>query len=100
MSRAFVKEDDRDDTPQLSFALPSRNHPSYPAAAALALLDAAYAGQTSAGEDATGYVWGDPALADEVRRIMEEEEAKAEMEQDRRLIRVAQRYLDAASTGG
>jgi hypothetical protein len=95
MSRAFVKEDDRDDTPQLSFALPRRGHPSFPAAAAMALLDAAYAGQTSAGEDATGHEWGDPALADEVRRIIGEEEAKPELEQDRRLIRLARRYLDA-----
>ena len=97
MSRAFVKEDDRDDTPQLEFALPSRKHPTFRAKAAMALLDAAYAGQTSAGEEATGYSWGEPTLADEVRRILAEEEAKPEMEQDRRLVQVAKRYLRAAS---
>jgi hypothetical protein len=95
MSRAFVKEDDDDRTPELRFTLPSRRHPSFNALAAEAMLDAAYAGQTSAGEEATGYPWGDPALAGEVRRIMEEEEARPELEQDRRLIKVARRYLSA-----
>jgi hypothetical protein len=95
MSRAFVREDDADSTPELQFSLPSPQHPSYPAAAALALLDAAYAGQTSAGEAATGYAWGDPALEAEVRRILEAEEARPELEQDRRLIQVARRYLRA-----
>jgi hypothetical protein len=93
MSRAFVREDTDDHTPALRFTLPSRRHPSFPAAAALALLDAAYAGQVSAGEEATGYRWGDPALADEVRRVLEMEEARPEMEQDRRLVQVARRYL-------
>jgi hypothetical protein len=95
MSRAFVKEDDDDRTPELRFTLPSRRHPSFKALAAEAMLDAAYAGQTSAGEEATGYPWGDPALAGEVRRIMEAEEARPELEQDRRLIKVARRYLSA-----
>jgi hypothetical protein len=95
MSRAFVREDDHDPTPTLRFTLPRRNDPSWPAAAALAMLDAAYAGQTGAGEEATGLPWGDPALADEVRRILSEEEAKPELEQDRRLVQVARRYLRA-----
>jgi hypothetical protein len=95
MSRAFVKEDACDETPKLRFSLPPRRHASYTAAAALALLDAAYAGYTSEGEEATGHSWGDPILADEVRRIMEAEAQKPEMEQDTRLIRVARRYLDA-----
>jgi hypothetical protein len=95
MSRAFVKEDDEDRTPELSFALPKRKDPAFSAAAAMALLDAAYAGQTSAGEEATGHRWGDPVLADEVRRIIEAEEALPEMEQDRRLIQVARRFLRA-----
>jgi hypothetical protein len=93
MSRAFVREDSPDPTPRLRFTLPPRQHPSYASAAALALLEAAYAGQTSAGEEATGHVWGDPALAGEVRRILEQEEARPEPEQDRRLVRVARRYL-------
>jgi hypothetical protein len=95
MSRAFVKEDTGDNTPKLRFTLPPRTHPSFAAAAAMALLEAAYAGQTSAGETATGYPWGDPALADEVRRVLEEEESRPELEQDRRLIRIARRYLEA-----
>lgn len=96
MSRAFVKEDTDDNTPTLRFTLPRRRDPGFPAAAAMALLDAAYAGQTGAGEEATGYRWGDPALAGEVRRIMEEEEALPELEQDRRLVQVARRYLRAS----
>jgi hypothetical protein len=95
MSRAFVREDAEDPTPPMRFTLPHRDHPGWPAAAALALLDAAYAGQTSAGEEATGHRWGDPALAAEVRIILEAEEARPELDQDRRLIRVARRYLGA-----
>jgi hypothetical protein len=95
MSRAFVREDTEDNTPQLKFTLPKGRDPGFAAAAAMALLDAAYAGQTSAGEEATGYRWGEPALAHEVRRIMEEQEALPEAEQDRRLIQVARRFLRA-----
>jgi hypothetical protein len=98
MSRAFVREDTGDNTPKLKFSLPSRRHAAFPTAAAIALLEAAYAGQTSAGEAATGHPWGDPALADEVRAILKEEEQKPELEQDRRLIRVAQRYLQQSDT--
>jgi hypothetical protein len=95
MSRAFVREDAGDYVPELRFSLPPRDHPGYPAAAALALLDAAYAGQTSVGEAATGCRWGDPALVVEVRRVLEKEEGKPELEQDRRLIQVARRFLRA-----
>lgn len=97
MSRAFVREDrDGEEPPALRFTLPPRRHPAFRAAAAEALLDAAYAGQTSIGEEATGHHWGDPALGDDVRRILEEEESKPELEQDRRLVQVARRYLRAA----
>jgi hypothetical protein len=95
MSRAFVREDDDDNTRPLSFALPRRSHSGWPAAAAMALLDAAYQGRTSEGEAATGLRWGDPKLAAEVARILDEEEARPEPEQDRRLIQVARRYLRA-----
>jgi hypothetical protein len=95
MSRAFVKEDADLPEQELSFALPPRRHPAFRAAAAMALLDAAYAGQVAAGEEATGYAWGDAALRDEVGRILREEEEKQELEQDRRLIQVARRYLRA-----
>jgi hypothetical protein len=93
MSRAFVREDAGDHEPEMRFSLPPRDHPAYPAEAAMALLDAAYAGHTSAGEAATGYRWGDAELRPEIRRILEEERAKPELEQDRRLIRLARRYL-------
>jgi hypothetical protein len=95
MSRAFVREDTDDNTPPLRFTLPRRKDPGFAAAAAMALLDAAYAGQTAAGEAATGYRWGDPVLGEEVRRIMDAEEALPEEEQDRRLIQVARRYMRA-----
>jgi hypothetical protein len=95
MSRAFVREDADDHTPEMKFTLPPRRHPRFRAAAALALLDAAYAGQVSAGEEATGYSWGDVALRDEVQRILDGEEGRPELEQDRRLIQVARRYLRA-----
>lgn len=95
MSRAFVKEDAELPERELSFALPPRRHPSFLAAAAMALLDAAYAGQVAAGEAATGYAWGDAALRAEVDRILREEEEKPEPDQDRRLIQVARRYLRA-----
>jgi hypothetical protein len=98
MSRAFVREDTGDNTPKLRFSLPSRRHAAYPTAAAMALLEAAYAGQTSAGESATGHPWGDPALANEVRDILNAEEQKPEMEQDRRLIRLAQRFLSTSDS--
>lgn len=101
MSRAFVKEDsDHDGLPELRFTLPPRRHPSFRAAAAQALLDAAYAGHTAAGEEATGHPWGDPLLAAEVQKILDEEEAKPDLEQDRRLVQVARRYLRAAAATG
>jgi hypothetical protein len=99
MSRAFVREDAGDHEPEPRFSLPPRDHPSFPSAAALALLDAAYAGRTSAGEAATGYRWGDRELEPEVRRILDEERAKPEPEQDRRLIQVARRYLRHGGRG-
>jgi hypothetical protein len=99
MSRAFVKEDADLPEPELSFALPPRRHPAFRAAAAMALLDAAYAGRVAAGEEATGYVWGDAALRDEVERILRAEEDKPELEQDRRLMQVARRYMRAGGEG-
>jgi hypothetical protein len=95
VSRAFVREDTDDVTKPLRFSLPARKSPAWPAAAAMALLEAAYAGRTSDGEVATGVRWGDVALAGEVKRIIDEELALAELDQDRRLIQVARRYLRA-----
>jgi hypothetical protein len=94
MSRAFVKDDD--DLPEMRFTLPSRRHKSYDVACANALLEAARAGNTAAAEAATGYRWGDPHLKPHVELILQQEEARPEMVQDRRLIQLARRYLRAS----
>ena len=93
MSRAFVKEDDGDVRPHRSFGLPPRTDRAYPAAAALALLEAARDGYTEDAEAATGYKWGEPHLHPHVRKLIEKEEARPEAEQDRRFIQVARRFL-------
>ena len=93
MSRAFVKEND--DQPTRRFALPGRRDPSYPAAAALAMLEAACDGETDAAEEATGYRWGDPHLKPHVERLLEQERALPDAEQNRRFVQVARRYLRA-----
>lgn len=93
MSRAFVREDRDDDTPEMRFTLPPPDDPSYNAAAAFALLEAARAGLTSAAETATGYRWGEPALREHVQRLLEQEENLPLTNQDARLITVARRFL-------
>lgn len=93
MSRAFVKEDDY--VPPRRFTLPEQDDPGYEAAAARALLEGAREGVTSDAEAATGYRWGDPDLRPHVRRLLDEEEARPEPVQDRRLIQVARRFLRA-----
>jgi hypothetical protein len=93
MSRAFVKEDDGDAKPRRSFGLPSVRDPSFPAAAALALLEAARDGYTADAEDATGYKWGDPHLRPHVQKLMDKELGRPEEEQDRRFIQMARRFL-------
>jgi hypothetical protein len=97
MSRAFVREDDEDRTPKVQFTLPPREHPTFDAAAALALLEGAHAGVTDQAEQATGYRWGDAQLHSHVRRLLEKEQALPEESQDRRLIQVAKRFLTAQS---
>jgi hypothetical protein len=93
MSRAFVNEDRDDDVPRVHFALPPFGDPSYPRAAAFALLQGACDGHTTDAEEATGYRFGEPQLHGHVRDLLEQEEARPEMEQDRRLIVVARRFL-------
>ncbi len=93
MSRAFTKEDGAE--PQRQFVLPPRRDPSFPAAAALALLEAACDGETSLAEDATGYRWGDPHLRPHVERLLAQERERPETEQNGRFIQVAKRYLRA-----
>ena len=89
MSRAFVNEDAGSSGPRRDYHLPERDDPSYDAAAANALLEAARAGETASAEDATGYRWGEPKLARHVRRIQKEAEASG----DDRLEQLARRFL-------
>ena len=95
MSRAFVNEDRDDDLPRHHFSLPSRRSKSFDAAAAQLLLQAARDGILYDAEKATGLVWGDPHFRPHVEQYLADEEARPEMEQDRRLIQVARRYLRA-----
>lgn len=93
MSRAFVREDADEYEPPVNFGLPPRSDPSYESAVALVLLEAARDGRTQSAEDATGYRWGDPHLFEHVRRHLAKAESQPEPEQDRRLIRLARRFL-------
>ena len=88
MSRAFVNEDAAGG-PKRDFHLPPRDDPEYDAAAAAVLLECAREGDTANGEDATGYRWGDAALAGHVRRILADATARG----DERLAQLAQRFL-------
>ena len=87
MSRAFVKED-HDEVPE-RYELPPRNDPSYPQAAAWALLEGANRGDSLGAEQATGYRWGDPSLRPHVEQIL----AHARTRGDDRLEQLAERFL-------
>jgi len=91
MSRAFVNED-AGDAPG-HYPLPPRDDPGYPLAAARALLRGADQGDTPGAEAATGYFWGDPALAPEVQRILNE----ARDDRNERLEQLAERFLRRVS---
>lgn len=91
MSRAFVNEDAAEE-PEPRYALPDRDSPHYPAAAARALLEGAHIGNTQSAEQATGYAWGDASLAPHIEALI----AEAEEEGDRRQARLGRRYLRAA----
>src|SRR5687767_8374376 len=93
MSRAFVKEDGDDVKPRINLGLPSRRDPSFNAAAALALIEAARDGYTELAEEETGYKWGDQALHEHVQRLIDKEQERPEAEQDHRFIQVARRFL-------
>lgn len=95
MSRAFINEDAEGFEPAARVDLPPPDDPSYEAAAALALLEAAGDGQTHVAEEATGFRWGDPTLSQHVRRFLSKEEELPESDQNRRFIQVARRYLRA-----
>jgi len=91
MSRAFVNEDagGNDRARHYSTGLPPRDDPAFNAAAARALLEAARAGETGAGEEATGIYWGDARLRPHVEMIR----AEARREGDDRLEQLAERFL-------
>ena len=75
------------------FGLPPEDDPSFDAAAARALLEAAREANTASAEAATGYRWGEPRLHKHVRKLLQEAEALPEFEQDRRYVRLAKRFL-------
>ena len=87
MSRAFVNED-AGEAPG-HYPLPPRDDPGYSLAAARALLRGADQGDIPGAEAATGYFWGDPALAGEVERIL----AEARDDGNERLEQLAERFL-------
>jgi hypothetical protein len=89
VSRAFVNEDAGSGVPLKRYILPPRDDPSFDAAAAEALLEAAREGDTSSAEEATGYYWGEPRLGDHVRRIL----IRAQKAGDDRLEQLARRFL-------
>jgi hypothetical protein len=89
MSRAFVNEDAGGGAPRRDYGLPPGDDPEFDAAAAVALLEAARAGETESAEAATGYYWGEPRLRDHVTRIL----ARARKDGDDRLEQLAERYL-------
>jgi hypothetical protein len=91
MSRAFVNEDAESGDVGGRYPLPDRADPGYDLAAARALLLGADIGDTAGAEAATGYFWGDPALAEPVDRLL----AEAREDRDDRLEQLAERFLRA-----
>ncbi len=89
MSRAFVNEDAGGGGPRRDYHLPERDAPDFDRVAASVLLEAARAGETASAEEATGYLWGEPALATHVRRVLREAKASG----DERLEQLARRFL-------
>ena len=89
MSRAFVNEDAGSGVPKRDYALPDRSDPEFDAAAAVALLEAARAGETASAEEATGYYWGEPKLRPQVLAIRDRATAVG----DERLMQLADRFL-------
>jgi hypothetical protein len=91
MSRAFVNEDATHE-PEPRYVLPPRESPRFDAAAARALLEGAHVGNTRSAETATGYAWGDIALAPHIEDLIREAEGLG----DERMARLGRRYLRAA----
>ena len=91
MSRAFVNEDAAGG-PDPDYRLPDPDSPYFEEAAAWALIQGADQGDSRGAEDATGYRWGDPLLADEVAKILEQ----AEQDGQDRVAQLARRFLSEA----
>jgi hypothetical protein len=96
MSRAFINEDAGAGDASPRFLLPSRDDPSYDAAAAGALLHGADVGDTASAEAATGYYWGEPSLRPQVERILLE----ARQDGNERLEQLAERFLRVRAPAG
>lgn len=94
MSRAFVNEDAAGG-PEPEYRLPDPESPYYREAAAWALIEGADQGDSRGAEHATGYRWGDPLLAAEVRAIL----AQAEESGEDRVAQLARRFLREARAG-
>jgi hypothetical protein len=94
LSRAFVNED-RDDAQELRFDLPDPDSPHFDEAAAWALIQGANAGDSRSAELATGYAWGERKLLPEIEKILRH----AEERNDRRLERLARRFIADATPG-
>ena len=95
MSRAFVNEDAGYEPPP-RFDLPDPEAPHFDEAAAWALLEGADQGDSRSAERATGYRWGEPALAPRVAEIL----TRAEAEGEDRLAQLARRFLKASARLG
>ena len=92
MSRAFVNEDAGQE-PEPRYSLPEPDSPYYDEAAAWALIQGADEGDSRSAELATGYAWGEPRLAEHVRRILDESVERGE----NRLVQLARRFLRASA---
>jgi hypothetical protein len=89
MSRAFLRDDAEGEMPRRNYALPDRDDPEFPRAAARALLEAARVNETQLAERATGCYWGEPRL----KPFVEEFLAEAVQAKDDRLESLARRFL-------
>ena len=90
MSRAFVNEDAGQwGNPARRFNLPDRDDPGFDKAAAEAMLEAAFEGDTGSAEMATGYYWGEDRLKPYVREIL----SRLRPTDDERKIQLAERFL-------